>query len=441
MKRCMMDIGSLVTESTLKHFEHDRQLGILQERLAASPTLNVFALLERFNRLKRSDEYLHSKMIEFLLNPSNTQPLGDAFLRELLGMAGFYKDGKPVSGPRRSANITATASKREAPAGDGRIDVWLRSEKHNFIVIIENKTLSPESPNQLKGYWEGVQKDNPEASLAGFFLTPDGRPPRTAGGHDFVALSYEDLVVLLDKALKKFTPTSSLDAVTQYVDAIRRWFVSEPILKDLAWGIGQKNLAAIDFVSANTPHRQIGATIEELIIRASLKCFNRFRAIRRFDLVIDEWEKVPELRRGGLYKPIKSRLLYIVIENPRFEGDDPTWPKELYIELLMVAGKNRQVRNALYKAIKDLHFAVAPDDFSDGSLTLWKYELASEKQLKTLPRDKLLRQIEARSERFIEKDLPCIQKAIRSIHFELANEHENGKLVAAPAQNLLIHVR
>ncbi len=410
-----MPVRKLVTAFTLKRFERDRQVRRLEIRLAASPTLNVFTLLENFNRLSRTDEHLHSKMIEFLLNPRSTQPLGDSFLRELLARGRFYRGGTRIPGPRREANLAATESRREAPAGDGRVDIRLRSDRHNFIVLIENKTLSSERKHQLSRYWNGMETEYPGARIAGFFLTPDRKPPRTSGSFDFVSLSYEDIATLLDKAIAQSKPNSSLHAIAQYAGAIRRWFVTEPAMKELAWSIGQKSLGTIDFLTANTPHRQIEAKLEELINRSPLKCFKRWGDGRRFELVIEEWETLPKLRRGGLHKPADSRLLYIAINNPRFDGNDPDWlGDELAIHLTMPPGKNGKVRKMLHKAISEKHLAPAPKPFDDDWLTLWSDTLASREQLKTKPRDKLLQVIETRYERF-SKLLPRIQAAVTSI--------------------------
>ena len=59
---------------------------------------------------------------------------------------------------------------REYTGQSGRIDILI--EGKNFVVCLENKIESPESPNQLQNYKKIIEKDFPTKKHFYVFLTP-----------------------------------------------------------------------------------------------------------------------------------------------------------------------------------------------------------------------------------------------------------------------------
>jgi hypothetical protein len=83
--------------SDLRSLENSAELSALSALLCGKPTPNVFEIMEEFGNVNRHDERLHTRFMEFFLNPRDErQGLYDMFTRALLRRTKFFQDNRPI---------------------------------------------------------------------------------------------------------------------------------------------------------------------------------------------------------------------------------------------------------------------------------------------------------------------------------------------------------
>jgi hypothetical protein len=142
---------------------------------------------------RRRDELVHSRVIGWLLVPTNRHTLGRRFLRGLLDYV-WPAENLLASGPVR----VELEEPRGAFDADGlirgaRADIVLRGE--SLCLVIENKVDAGEQPDQCERlYWAWSDQAVDTRYL---YLTPSGRPPTTAYTaevkHAWRVISYRDV--------------------------------------------------------------------------------------------------------------------------------------------------------------------------------------------------------------------------------------------------------
>ena len=191
----------------------------LDQRLKSRGAPTVFEVLERCERLKPSEEHLHSRLLEFLF--TRDRDISDAFLSSVIQEARFYRDGLRTTVVGSRSDRGDIKIEREAQVGEGRdkADFRIRSKRHNFVLIIENKIWAGEGPLQLQKYWEKAQSDDPGFAVGGLFLTPDARKPATAGKYDFVPVGYARIA---DLPIRRAVKVASRKMWSLQINMLRR---------------------------------------------------------------------------------------------------------------------------------------------------------------------------------------------------------------------------
>jgi hypothetical protein len=125
---------------------------------------------------RQRDELVHSRMIGWLLVPTNRHGLGRGFLRGLLDHV-WPGEGLLVSGPILvDLEESRTAEDDSGRSRSARADIVLRGD--SLCLVIENKLDAVEQLDQCERlYWAWA--DQP-IETRWLFLTPTGRPPVTA---------------------------------------------------------------------------------------------------------------------------------------------------------------------------------------------------------------------------------------------------------------------
>ena len=120
-----------------------------------------------FNVIRRGHEEvdLHSAFLAELLNPCGRHDFDDTFLRLFIEKFGL-QESINTKNP-----ITIQAEKTVV---NGRVDIYLKDEKTNFLILIENKIYASDQSRQLARYYELI-KDSDRGQL--FYLTLEGREP------------------------------------------------------------------------------------------------------------------------------------------------------------------------------------------------------------------------------------------------------------------------
>lgn len=155
------------------------------------------------------DENTHSRLLEWILNPTARHGLGSELVRRLVQ----HCTGEPVPVPVvRRVVFSYWRNGREAD-----LVVWGR----NFTLIIENKVDASEQPAQCDDLYENFKNEIAPLFL---FLTPHGSQPFTATTPEarraFTTLSWPEVRSMLEAALNESRPaTASADAV----DVVRNY--------------------------------------------------------------------------------------------------------------------------------------------------------------------------------------------------------------------------
>ena len=164
------------------------------------------------------DENTHSKMLAWLLKPTNRHGLGCALVRRLLE----HCTGNPA--PARLAVWDVKFSQwRNGREAD--LVVW----GEDFTLVIENKVGADEQPDQCDDLYRHFKIEKVPLFL---FLTPDGRKPDTAttprAQRAFKTLSWPEIRVMIEAALTESQPESgsaeAVDVVENYLQTLREQF-------------------------------------------------------------------------------------------------------------------------------------------------------------------------------------------------------------------------
>ena len=163
-------------------------------------------------------ENTHSRMLEWLLNPTGRHGLGCALVRRLVEHCAM----KPVPVPLgvRKVKFSQWRNDREAD-----LVVWGEA----FTLVIENKVDAQEQPHQCDDLYANFKNENSPLFL---FLTPDGRKPRTATApcaqHSFRTLSWQKVRAMIETELKESRPASgaavAVDVVGNYLRTLKEQF-------------------------------------------------------------------------------------------------------------------------------------------------------------------------------------------------------------------------
>jgi len=113
---------------------------------------------------------------------------------------------------------------REGENEDEEIDLLIRADNAEWVIVIENKLFSPETGNQLERYFSYIEDRYADVpSRLYFYLTPDGiAPERDADNANWLSISY----VAVRQAVSRFTENHLSDRIsdflTQYLEHIDR---------------------------------------------------------------------------------------------------------------------------------------------------------------------------------------------------------------------------
>ena len=163
-------------------------------------------------------ENTHSRMLKWLLNPTGRHGLGCALVRRLVE----YCDVKLVPAHLAVRKVTFSQWRNDREAD---LVVWSK----DFTLVIENKVDAPEQPRQCDDLYANFKTENAPLFL---FLTPDGRPPRTATApcaqRSFKTLSWPQVRAMIETALNESRPASraavAVDVVGNYLRTLKEQF-------------------------------------------------------------------------------------------------------------------------------------------------------------------------------------------------------------------------
>lgn len=158
-------------------------------------------------------EVRHTRFIAWLLDPAAQHGLGAVLLQRTLERAFPDDPFRDLEGARTFCEVTR---------GECRIDVLV--EAPGLVVVIEAKVDAAEGPAQCDYQFEQFSGD---VGARFVFLTPRGRPPRTATGdaaEAFRTLSFAAIRDDLRAALASRGPAPGRGAAEDYLRTLEREF-------------------------------------------------------------------------------------------------------------------------------------------------------------------------------------------------------------------------
>jgi hypothetical protein len=203
------------------------------------------------------EERIHSKMLGWLLDPSESHGLGDRFLRRFLYEAAklartpqrdFKGNGRPML-PLEAETFSFSDLRLQAEyclSEDRRLDLVLCSQGEGWLCIIENKILAGEGVEQTNAYYEEALARFPAGTYRSrlfVYLSPQGSEPVSK---HFVPLRYSTVEGLLTKGQDSASAFGRV-AIDQYVKCLRR-IVEQEHLQNICRRLYRNHRLAIDTI-------------------------------------------------------------------------------------------------------------------------------------------------------------------------------------------------
>ncbi|QOD60676.1 PD-(D/E)XK nuclease family protein [Polaribacter haliotis] len=196
--------------------------------IAKGENFNIFSVL----RIETKEDKTHSAFIAELLNPKGSHKMGAVFLELFLQVISHRNNLEKLNKAKENFEPTGAKVTTEYYIGNvdlkkekgGRIDVFLKDKKGNFISI-ENKIYAKDQNQQIKRYYNFKTNKNTV-----YYLTLDGKSPSDDSklglevDLDFFNISYKDHIISwLELCLKEVPNFSSLrENINQYILLIKK---------------------------------------------------------------------------------------------------------------------------------------------------------------------------------------------------------------------------
>lgn len=231
-----------------------KELGDLEIKHKLKGSLNIFeaAGLER-------QETKSSKMLAFLLTPSNPHGLGSEVLKGLV--VPYFNDMlHPATGPqiRPTQFLLDSLSDVTVVCEWKRIDVLIYCDRLRFVIAIENKIdareMERDGVSQLERYAATLENDPKFTgySKLHLFLTVDGEEPTDGRWRP---ITHNDVLSCLrthyDEAQRYgvMAPDAKF-FVNNYIDFLERNIVTNPTLEEDCRQIYQRHKTILDLISS-----------------------------------------------------------------------------------------------------------------------------------------------------------------------------------------------
>jgi hypothetical protein len=343
-------------------------------------------------------ELKHSNFLAFLLDPSQKHDLKDRFLKALLAEINQHTKVNPgMLAGLHALDLTETVVYRERYG----IDILLLNPHLQFAIIIENKTGTREHDNQLERYWRTVTREYPWLKSQGILLSVDGRQPSE---RHYIGVPYNAVCVAGERLLRivgNAVPNWTRNYLAEYMYAIRREFVGDPNVLDLAWKISVQFKDELEFLDDNSPNQHIRQKLLSLIEGVSLLQVER-DTTNEVSFSLADWNASDSLTNRKP-EPYKSKIVFWF----DLSGDR--------VDLLLSPDPDaRKVEDQLFSL-----FAKRSDAFQtrevferEGWKVIWSRRFVSPDDFDRKTRTEIMKQLEVRWHLFLRTDLARLRTVI-----------------------------
>ena len=244
----------------LENIDNKTDIKILEEFIYDNPELeeleeivgefNIFTALNIEN-----NEIRHSTFLAWLLDPSESHGLGDyflsLFLKEVTHKAYSMEIDTPSVLDIDSWNFDDAEVLREWR----NIDIFIRSDIHKLVCVIENKIYSTEGEIQLVKYKEIVESHFPDYKRLFVYLTIKGDKPTAK---DYKPLSYGEIIPLIKHLLDSKKDKIGIEIstfISHYYEMLRRQIMQDSEIQKKCLSIYKKHKKALDLIFKYKPDR------------------------------------------------------------------------------------------------------------------------------------------------------------------------------------------
>ena len=242
----------------------------LNQRLSERTLFDVLGISQ--------DELSHSRMVAWLLDPTESHGLGSKVLRRFLYTASklalaaeidFAKNGLPIT-PLLAETLSLADVRLRCEyslSNRRRPDVVTWSENEHWLCVIENKVLSDEGEEQTTSYYDEMLKSFPPEQFRHrlfVYLTPEGTWPEST---QFVPVSYSTVAWVLGKVQNDAAGFGRI-AIDQYANCLGGRIVERDQLQEICWKLYSNHRAAIDAILEYGDVNMLANKARELVLAA-----------------------------------------------------------------------------------------------------------------------------------------------------------------------------
>lgn len=239
-----------------------------------STTINIFEAVGM-----TTQEIKHSAFLAWLLNPAMPHNLGNKCLKALFENLLHYEqniiDVEGYLPNKQILGVTAVEELQEflddkelsiitertltRDDDDGRIDIFIESDKAKTLIAIENKVFTSTHNDQLKRYV--TEFDSREDWKKIFiYLTPNGDLPYDSNGkyeENWCILSYETILDMVRSILTEVHNTKLKNLMGDYIEMVNTNILNKnPKVRSLCKKIKREHAEALEILAAYTDNAQ-----------------------------------------------------------------------------------------------------------------------------------------------------------------------------------------
>ena len=234
-------MNKIELEKRLKDLENDDNFKALLNNLREEE-FNIFRVLKLVRKETR-----HSEMLAWLFNPKGSHGLGEAVLKDFIGLVKERIDDS-VCVPEKYDDFKTYREHED-------IDVLVVSDENKLVLCIENKIDSGEVEGQLNKYRTYVDENFEDYTRVYIFLSPDGREPSDM--QNWRAMEYASIVSILRGKREDVNRLSSGQAqlINDYLRILESDIVANGTVKELCAKIYRDYQDVIETIIENKPDK------------------------------------------------------------------------------------------------------------------------------------------------------------------------------------------
>mgnify|MGYP000934985047 FL=1 len=229
------------------------------------------ARLNRFNPFKilkiQDHEIRHSNVLSWILDPNGNHNFDDRILKRFLLKVILKPENDEILEHMNIVYEIQQMSLMDMKVYREfmNIDIVLVSEHQHMVVYIENKVHSSEHSNQLKRYYDFIQRTYPGYIVIPIFLTLDG----IAASHkSYYSASYDDLLDTIEFIISNYKERTSAEVtafLNYYITVLKEKYFMDEELRKLCKDIYQHNKDVIDMIYSVGNQIDIEPAINQLL--------------------------------------------------------------------------------------------------------------------------------------------------------------------------------